>query len=63
MKPPDRARWEIEKMGPQNRNHTSKMNRFKVTGQKKRETKKWPKSQITRQKMFWELENGPNRSA
>ena len=49
-------------MGPQNRKHTSKMSRLRVTGQI-RETKKWPKSQITQQKLFWGLANVTNRLA
>ena len=42
-------------MGPQNRNHTLKMSRFRVMYQK-RKRKKWPNSQITQQH-FWGLRN------
>ena len=38
-------------MGAQNRNHISNMSRFRVMGQKG-DSKKGPKSQITRQKGF-----------
>ena len=42
---------KLKKMGAQNRNHMSKMSRFRVMGQKG-DSKKGPKSQITRQKKF-----------
>ena len=42
---------KLKKSGPQSRNHVSKISRFRVTGQKPK-SKKGPKSQITRQKIF-----------
>ena len=42
-----------KKSGPRSQNYVSKISRFRVTDHKPK-SKKWPKSQITRQKKFLE---------